>query len=252
LIKGYVALLDVLGFTALVGSDEKGEAIAKYLDALNAATEGTGVDFVVFSDSIILTLPDETPEGLLIIACACSRLMYRLLTHRIPIRGAIAHGSYQRKKLKHGTFVAGKAVIEAYKLEQEQDWIGVALAPSALNKVQNIGALTTITNSNYKPVIDEFMRNFNWATAIQYSNGIPFHWNSELEIKQIDGYAITPTSTAQSPNEVVEIYDAILAHIHWMKLLSPNPDAQKKYTNTTGFINYCRTRWRNFSINYNA
>jgi hypothetical protein len=126
---GYVALLDVLGFTNLIGGENADQRVQAYLDCLKTATEGTEVDFVVFSDSIVLTATDE-PDALFKVAGACSRLMHDLILQDIPVRGAIARGQILRDTVGDNVFVAGRAVVEAYHFEQQQDWIGVMLAPS--------------------------------------------------------------------------------------------------------------------------
>jgi hypothetical protein len=88
---GYVALLDVLGFSNLITGDNADDRVQRYLDCLKAATEDTEVEFVVFSDSIVLTARDE-PDALIKIASASSRLMHDLVLQGIPVRGAISKG----------------------------------------------------------------------------------------------------------------------------------------------------------------
>ena len=53
-MDGYIALLDVLGFSALVNADHTGDKIRRYLECLNGATQNRSVGYVVFSDSIVL------------------------------------------------------------------------------------------------------------------------------------------------------------------------------------------------------
>jgi hypothetical protein len=72
--KGYLAFLDVLGFSALVSSDHDGKRIESYRDSVKDAIADTEVKSVVFSDSIVLTTDDPRPESLLTIAGACSKL----------------------------------------------------------------------------------------------------------------------------------------------------------------------------------
>jgi hypothetical protein len=53
---GYVALLDVLGFAERISVvDPDGKWLAEYLDALGSAVAGSRCEYVVFSDSIVLT-----------------------------------------------------------------------------------------------------------------------------------------------------------------------------------------------------
>jgi hypothetical protein len=50
-MTGYLALLDVLGFSALVGNDSGSTRIDAYFDALKRVTEPVEIPSVVFSDS---------------------------------------------------------------------------------------------------------------------------------------------------------------------------------------------------------
>src|SRR5262245_14073421 len=62
-----------------------------------------------------------------------------MLEKEIPLRGAIAHGSLTRTKTKNGgVFVAGKPIVDAYRFETVQNWLGVMVAPSVLKKVPNL------------------------------------------------------------------------------------------------------------------
>ena len=82
----------------------------------------------VFSDSIILIANEDDPVSCLKLMVHVWRLVQATLAERMPIRGAIACGEMyfdQRKSI-----FLGPALTRAYELEQQQDWIGVAIEPS--------------------------------------------------------------------------------------------------------------------------
>ncbi len=66
----YIAVLDVLGFTSLVHDDSK---IGFYLKSLNESLKGIAVEYVVFSDSIILTTKTGDAEALSVISSASAK-----------------------------------------------------------------------------------------------------------------------------------------------------------------------------------
>ena len=68
---GYVALLDVLGFSGMVAGDLTGDKIRQYLTYVTEATAGSDVDWVVFSDSIVVSAKGDTPESFIGVAGAC-------------------------------------------------------------------------------------------------------------------------------------------------------------------------------------
>src|SRR5882762_11679486 len=119
--QGYVALLDVLGFSALVSGDGEDKHLQRYLenlrDALDNESVGPKVDYIVFSDSIVLTTKDDSESELQTLVLRCSRAFGLMLQHEIALRGAISHGSFFRAGAASGVFVAGRAILDAYRFE---------------------------------------------------------------------------------------------------------------------------------------
>src|SRR5438105_728532 len=118
MVTGYVALLDVLGFSALVSGSRSSERLESYRTALDTVISKQPpytVQSVVFSDSIVLTTLDDSPESLKALLRCCSHLFGEMLKSEIALRGAIAHGTYSRSFAANGVFVAGKAIIDAYE-----------------------------------------------------------------------------------------------------------------------------------------
>jgi hypothetical protein len=62
-----------------------------------------------------------------------------LLANEIPCRGAISYGSFivERDKIDKYDIFFGKALIEAYKAEAKENWLGVTVCPSAANYVES-------------------------------------------------------------------------------------------------------------------
>src|SRR5258708_4446312 len=118
MLTGYVAFLDVLGFSALISGDR---GVDDYLQCLEDVFHSEGhespVEYVAFSDSIVLTTKDGSDDALRSLLLACSKVFGAMLDKRIPLRGAVAFGPYIRSETSGGVFVAGKAIIEAYQFE---------------------------------------------------------------------------------------------------------------------------------------
>jgi hypothetical protein len=141
MLTGYAAFLDVLGFSSMVATEHHSERIDAYLNCLNRIfdkEDGSKIDYVVFSDSIVITTRNDDEESLLALLSRCSTFFGALIASEIAVRGAIAHGSYLTSKTATGTFVAGRAIIEAYTFEQRQDWVGIMLAPSVNARVPDL------------------------------------------------------------------------------------------------------------------
>lgn len=144
-----VTFIDVLGFREKLHSLPLEELAASYgaavamIDALNrplvpsngmpslfpgATPGGRWCIQYTFSDSIILFALDESDESFLKLIVYSWRVVQALLATGMHPRGAIAFGEMHVNEASN--IFLGKALAEAYELEQMQEWIGVALAPS--------------------------------------------------------------------------------------------------------------------------
>ena len=240
--SGYVALLDVLGFSALVASDNIGERIERYLGCLQRATE-TPVDYIVFSDSIVLTVGDQGADSLVAIAGACSRLLSELLTENIPIRGAISYGHFVRSAVGHSVFVAGRAVIDAYRVEQQQDWIGIMIAPSALERVPDLKERCQLEGHTLVDAFRAIQPRLRWAAFIQPCQQIPFHSENLFDTPTFDGFAIVPTNGVLEPMALRDSVKASIDRLNWLRAIAPTPASQRKYQWTVGWLGNIQRLW---------
>src|SRR6516164_4868445 len=135
--KGYVAFLDVLGFRALVGGIHADQRLNDYLETVDRAVKASGehvLQYVIFSDSIVVNSKEDDEEAFESIVGARSALFAQFLQEEIALRGSVAHGEFIRSERSNGVFVAGKPIVEAYEYEQRQDWVGIILCPSTVSK----------------------------------------------------------------------------------------------------------------------
>ncbi len=146
-----VAFLDVLGFRQLIESksaDDIGGSFVKVVGhsvpAMNRKfpVEGSGHPTFFpdwdaerpwcinhsFSDSIILISNDESEEASLALLIYALRVTQIMMGSKYPVRGAIAHGEMFVDE-KQSMFL-GKALTQAYELENKQNWAGVLIDDS--------------------------------------------------------------------------------------------------------------------------
>lgn len=247
--KGYVAFLDVLGFSALLtGGEGEGGRLQEYLrciqEALATNERSPKVEYVVFSDSIILTTPDAYIESLLELLLRCSRLFGLMLNTGIPLRGAIAYGAFSREAMAESVFVAGRPIIEAYRFESEQDWVGIMLAPSVVRQVPDLlGRCSTANLSPSDPgMFEGILKLLPWAAFVQPNPQIPFHMTS-LERNDFDGFAIVPSDGTATPDALVASLGTSLEALLRMKSLAPDPRSQAKYARSYQWLHNIRGRW---------
>jgi hypothetical protein len=154
---GFVALLDVLGFSNMVSGENGPRKIFEYQTALESTlvdNDDEGLRYVAFSDTIVITTHGNRLEDFLNLANRCSALFASMLEREIPIRGSIARGFYARGTLQanqrgeRSVFVAGSAVLEAYRFEQQQNWLGIMLAPSTVKTFPDLRKLCELSSTN--------------------------------------------------------------------------------------------------------
>ena len=241
---GFVALLDVLGFSNLV-LDSGEEGIQRYLACLQNATGHTEVNFVVFSDSIVLSAKGDSPDSFIAVAGACSRLLNDLLRVGIALRGAISYGSFIREAFGESVFVAGRAVIDAYQFEQAQDWVGIMVSPSALARVKDLETRCYLDGNLHSlggHLIDLLAR-IGWAGLIQPYRSIPFHSPNPLDPQTFDGFAVVPTTRELTPAALHDCVGVARDRLKWLRAVAPSPSAQRKFQQTDLWLNYIQASW---------
>ena len=231
-------MLDVLGFTALVRGDQTERRFKEYLNCVQDATKDTRVTYVVFSDTIVLTTEGNGPDPLLTMAQASSRMFYDLLQLGIPIRGAIAFGNFFRSTIVDSVFVAGSAVVDAYWFEQQQDWVGVMLAPSARACVPDLESRCELRPPG------GFKGRAEWAAVIQRCRSIPFHSERSDDLRNFDGFAVVPRKCEPVPVDILRCISDSETRLQWLRGIAPSPASQRKYDATLRWLGSFREDWR--------
>ena len=76
-IDGYVAFLDVLGFSELVKNESFDSAFEMYSELISAATgSNRKLNYVTFSDSLVINTGGNSSDDLLAILQAVSEISY--------------------------------------------------------------------------------------------------------------------------------------------------------------------------------
>ncbi|WP_299365112.1 hypothetical protein [Winogradskyella sp.] len=153
----FVAFLDILGFKDLVMRKSHDE-IYKSLNGISktkktieeAALEiddfGDAEVYVVsFSDSIVIFSKNDSFENFHYFLLATRWMFTKAFNNQIPIKGAIAHGEISLNQRAQIYF--GQAIIDAYLMEEDVNYMGVVAHNSIdnyISKIKNEKDLTRI------------------------------------------------------------------------------------------------------------
>jgi hypothetical protein len=239
-LTGYVALIDVLGFSSMMSRPDARAALDRYTDCVSAASSAVDADtlpieYVVFSDSILLNTNRDSEEHLLALLRACGILFSSLLEKGIPIRGAVAHGSFMRYRTsERGVILAGGPILEAYAAERAQKWIGVILCPSVYAQQPNLKARTALPTVHGPTDVRDVIGRMPWPMLLNLYSSIPFQEVESQAPSPYEGYVLLPVKGI--PAGIHPDLQAAHTHLTRMKTLAPGPRAQVRYRETLRWL----------------
>jgi hypothetical protein len=240
---GYVAFLRVLGFSALVSGD-RADRIEGYLQCLKDVfgdVAAQPVKYIVFSNGIILTTDDAELPSLHALIARCSVLLAAMVSHDIALRGAIAHGSYITENTESGTFVAGKAIVEACQFEAAQDWVGIMLAPSIAQAVPDLFTRSRYADPINSALMSDLIQRLDWAAFVRPCR-VPFH-PTEAKANEHEEFAIIPSYGIAEFGALRDCAAAALDRMAGLKSVAPTPSAKAKYSRSIFWLSQVRSEW---------
>jgi hypothetical protein len=225
--RGYLALLDVLGFSELIARESRTEELTKYFEAVDTATskEVESVDYVLFSDTIVITSQTNTEASLLGVLRACSYVMHYLLKEGLPIRGAVPYGQFTRNQNPKGVLIAGAAFLEAYRFEKAQNWVGIVITPSVLRVYPKLNERCQMIPAGPGGSTSAMLENQDWMKIVQRHRAIPWHASEG----SWDGFAILPTAPGWTFQHMSIGLGEVAEWLEKQRLLASDPGAQQKY-----------------------
>jgi hypothetical protein len=247
---GFVALIDVLGFRELVSRDDELSQVRQYVDTVASLLEDDKyreLQFVLFSDNLVINTRNEERASFLTLIRACSDLYFSLARRQVAVRGAVAHGSFMRSpNTKQGVVVAGRPIVEADHYQHSQDWVGIMLAPSVIRrdneKLQN--ECGTIPELQPGETESKWIERISLPLNLRKWTKIPFQSEDSLGRNYFTGFAVLPIRPeVTAATGVVSSLAVTLKDLEIMKAVAPNPSSQEKYSATSSFLQSAKEEW---------
>jgi len=161
----YIAFLDIMGFSNYVLRNKHTFVKKRMLwlkNAIKAAeAEMNGISAsygedgwirtVIFSDSILIISKDDSPQNLWYLVSTCQLILSKCFINHVPIKGAISQGMVTAN-FEESLFF-GKALIDAYRLEEELYMYGIILDHKVEKKMQEVeGVLSNKVHQHLVPL----------------------------------------------------------------------------------------------------
>lgn len=174
----FIAFLDILGFSDIVLNNDlefvlkKFEMIGGFLgpyaeslgDCFNpndpTYPRNKKCSLFSFSDTFVLCSSDTTPESLNNIIISTFIIARGLFASGLPVRGAITKG--EADYIPNSNHLIGKAIINAARLEKQQNWFGVIVSPEVIS----IDNKTDILSDSVSQVLTAYSVPFKNGTKI--------------------------------------------------------------------------------------
>lgn len=136
----WLAHFDLLGTRALLAEGKERQVFLAYeraLKELKRNDDRAAIRHTWFSDTFLIVGADDSGPTFTWIELMSRSFVYFLLQAQIPLRGAI---SCERVYLDLSEdIIFGQGLVEAYEYGDGQDWIGLLLAPSAVERMKALG-----------------------------------------------------------------------------------------------------------------
>lgn len=213
--KHMVAVCDILGFSNLVESVELDavvmNAIGWFRKALHHSLHKqefpqvppslkeldthAHVGVAWFSDTVLLYAKDDSDSAVRELLTVVAWLLFETMMQGITrVRAGIAYGEVFIDS--ENSIYVGKPIVEAYRLEQEQQWSGAALAESAEERIpasarsgQYADWCITPYDVPLKSKGPTRLLAVNWNQGI-HSLGWRLHWSSKSDMPGPEDWAL--------------------------------------------------------------
>lgn len=139
----FLLYIDILGFSKFVEKNDSQTILYQIKSALDYFNiwkkANQSMDVLYFSDSFILyqNKLNYIDTVFFDIIGITQNIFIYLLSKEIPVRGAISFGEFHvdTSKNHNQKIYFGKALVEAYKAEKQENWIGITIEESAYKQI---------------------------------------------------------------------------------------------------------------------
>lgn len=226
----FVAHLDILGMSSIVEKDADeawgmlsdlvavrdrvGNYTMEFLDTKELVYAANAAGAVTFSDTIILFSMGSSDTELRSLLILVTELLHKAMCSCVPLRVGVAKGRFFVNVEK--SMYAGPALIEAYRVGESAQWLGISLAESVQNQARSL-----TLKSGKSEILVDWPVPIRGGTERRYVVNWPAVFAHDFNVKP--------------PITVAQFYQAFARTFGPFEGLPA--DVKAKYENTVCFIN---------------
>ncbi len=226
----FVAHLDILGMSSIVEKDADeawgmlsdlvavrdriGNYTMEFLDTKELVGATNAAAAVTFSDTIILFSKGSSDSELRSLLILVTELLHKAMCSCVPVRVGVAKGRFFVNVEK--SMYAGPALIEAYRVGESAQWLGISLAESVQSQARSL----TLKSGKSEMLVD-------WPVPIR--GGTERRYVINWPAVFAHDFKVAP------PITVAQLYQAFARTFGPFESLPA--DVSAKYENTVFFIN---------------
>ena len=207
-------MCDILGFSKLVETNELRDVVdhaigwfrkalhhslhkdtfPEHVPATPDLDRHPHVGVAWFSDTVLLYTKSDSDESIRELLATVGWLLFETITEGTTrIRAGIAYGEAFIDP--DNSLYVGKSIVDAYLLEQSQQWVGAALSPSAMERVPEVARTGQFADwwvipydvpVKGQPPLRTLA--VNWNLGI-HAPGWRFLWSKQSELPTADDWA---------------------------------------------------------------
>jgi len=255
-IEGYLAYIDLQGFSELIKTIKFNEKFQKFYNIIEEAIKvgGTDIYYTFFSDSIVIYTEELSSKKFIEIAGILSQVNYNLTDKlELVISGGLSCGNFSLHEHKNNVIFAGSPMVDAVKIQEAQNWLGITISPEVIKKEPAF--ITMLSYPFYHMNIDYLNKELSYPEVLYYVQDyetIPVKSLNNQD-DSISGFIIVPQMlNPKNPSEAALNILCYKDDLLLMKYYASTSHVQQKYQNTTDVMSALHFRYDDITRNSKA
>ena len=146
--QAWIAYFDILGFKSIINHEKNSLTLEIFKKTLTEVIDDlkedvsefeTNIGYLFYADTFIIYSKSKEINDYPALMLNSKKFITNCILKRLAIRGAISFGEVEELISSHNKILIGKAFLESHLYNEDQNWLGLILCPSASQKLKKVG-----------------------------------------------------------------------------------------------------------------